>query len=81
MGASGSGKSSLLDLLSGRKTTGHSSGLVLFGSTIPSRSFLRRHTGYVEQFGAGGQASALSDISWCAEGLPLRLTPCLDALE
>lgn len=39
------------DLLSGRKTQGSVTGTLLFGPTAPSRAFLRRHTGYVEQFG------------------------------
>jgi hypothetical protein len=39
------------DLLSGRKTQGTMAGTLLFGSQAPTRSYLRRHTGYVEQFG------------------------------
>ncbi|PNW87919.1 hypothetical protein CHLRE_01g007000v5 [Chlamydomonas reinhardtii] len=50
MGPSGSGKTTFLDLLSGRKTQGTITGTLLFGHTAPSRSFLRRYTGYVEQF-------------------------------
>lgn len=44
------GKTTLLDVLAGRKTVGSVSGEVLFGGVQPSRMFLRRHTGYVEQF-------------------------------
>lgn len=50
MGPSGSGKTTLLDILSGRKTYGQLSGEVLIGGVKPSRMFLRRYTGYVEQF-------------------------------
>ncbi|GLI60770.1 hypothetical protein VaNZ11_003002 [Volvox africanus] len=50
MGPSGSGKTTFLDLLSGRKTQGAMAGTLLFGSDAPSRAFLRRYTGYVEQF-------------------------------
>ena len=50
MGPSGSGKTTLLDVLAGRKTTGAVYGHLQFGGATPSRAFLRRFTGYVEQF-------------------------------
>ena len=50
MGPSGSGKTTLLDVLAGRKTVGEAHGSILFGGSKPSRAFLRRFTGYVEQF-------------------------------
>uniref|UniRef100_A0A7S3VU76 ABC transporter domain-containing protein n=1 Tax=Dunaliella tertiolecta TaxID=3047 RepID=A0A7S3VU76_DUNTE len=50
MGPSGSGKTTLLDVLAGRKNAGILEGTVLFGSQKPSMAFLRRFTGYVEQF-------------------------------
>ncbi|KAK9906864.1 hypothetical protein WJX75_009364 [Coccomyxa subellipsoidea] len=50
MGPSGSGKSTLLDLLAGRKTVGEQKGDILFSGVQPTRAFLRRYTGYVEQF-------------------------------
>ncbi|KAL4431462.1 hypothetical protein ABPG75_006718 [Micractinium tetrahymenae] len=50
MGPSGSGKSTLLDVLSGRKTVGELQGQVAFAGNKPTRNFLRRFTGYVEQF-------------------------------
>eukprot|EP01024_Parvocaulis_polyphysoides_P058991 TRINITY_DN6370_c0_g1_i6.p1 TRINITY_DN6370_c0_g1~~TRINITY_DN6370_c0_g1_i6.p1 ORF type:complete len:630 (+),score=106.23 TRINITY_DN6370_c0_g1_i6:31-1920(+) len=50
MGPSGSGKTTLLDLLAGRKTQGRISGQILFRGKQPSLTFLRRYTGYVEQF-------------------------------
>lgn len=50
MGPSGSGKTTLLDLLAGRKTTGKVEGSLLFACNKPSSQFLRRYTGYVEQF-------------------------------
>ncbi len=49
MGPSGSGKSTLLDVLAGRKTVGSISGEIKIGGEAPSRMFLRRYTGYVEQ--------------------------------
>lgn len=50
MGPSGSGKTTLLDILAGRKTVGALSGSILFAGQPPSLNFLRRYTGYVEQF-------------------------------
>ena len=47
------GKTTLLDVLAGRKTVGTLSGEILFGGVKPSKMFLRRFTGYVEQFGEG----------------------------
>lgn len=51
MGPSGSGKTTLLDLLAGRKTVGSMEGSILFAGHKPTRQFLRKFTGYVEQFG------------------------------
>lgn len=51
MGPSGSGKTTLLDLLAGRKTVGKTEGSLTFGGAKPTPAFLRRYTGYVEQFG------------------------------
>ena len=51
MGPSGSGKTTLLDVLAGRKTAGKTSGSILFAGAPPTVMFLRRYTGYVEQFG------------------------------
>lgn len=39
------------DVLAGRKTTGKTQGTILFAGVKPSSMFLRRYTGYVEQFG------------------------------
>jgi ABC-type transporter Mla maintaining outer membrane lipid asymmetry ATPase subunit MlaF len=50
MGPSGSGKTTLLDVLAGRKTQGEVTGDILFSAQKPSINFLRRFTGYVEQF-------------------------------
>lgn len=50
MGPSGCGKTTLLDVLAGRKTVGKVSGDILFGGVKPSKQFLRRYVGYVEQF-------------------------------
>ena len=37
-------------MLSGRKNTGKTEGTISFGGAVPSNAFLRRFTGYVEQF-------------------------------
>ncbi|KAK9815892.1 hypothetical protein WJX72_011513 [[Myrmecia] bisecta] len=50
MGASGSGKTTLLDCLAGRKTAGQLEGEIMFAGRPPTQTYLRRHTGYVEQF-------------------------------
>jgi len=50
MGPSGSGKTTLLDVLAGRKTTGEITGDIHFAAHKPTLTFLRRYTGYVEQF-------------------------------
>ncbi|KXZ55881.1 hypothetical protein GPECTOR_2g1432 [Gonium pectorale] len=50
MGPSGAGKTTLLDVLAGRKTVGVTEGSISFGGVAPSKEFLCRYTGYVEQF-------------------------------
>jgi len=50
MGPSGSGKTTLLDVLAGRKTLGTISGTIRFAGFPATYNFLRRYTGYVEQF-------------------------------
>ena len=50
MGPSGCGKTTLLDVISGRKTRGTIEGVVHYGTSEASKSFLSRNTGYVEQF-------------------------------
>ena len=39
-----------MDILAGRKTQGKISGTLLFANQKPTKTFLRRYTGYVEQF-------------------------------
>jgi ATP-binding cassette, subfamily G (WHITE), member 2 len=51
MGPSGSSKTTLLDVLAGRKTVGTVRGTILFAGQHATKTFLRRYTGYVEQFG------------------------------
>ena len=43
-------KQTLLDVLAGRKNQGIIEGSLAFGGQVPTRAFLRRYTGYVEQF-------------------------------
>jgi len=50
IGPSGSGKTTLLDVLAGRKTQGTTTGVIRFAGFPPTYNFLRRYTGYVEQF-------------------------------
>ena len=64
MGPSGSGKTTLLDVLAGRKTVGTLEGDVRFAGHAGSREFIRRYTGYVEQFGALGGGKGLPRRSW-----------------
>ena len=51
MGPSGCGKSLMMDVLAGRKTKGTINGEITYAGVKPSQMFLRRVTGYVEQFG------------------------------
>lgn len=51
------------DVLAGRKTVGTIKGTVIFAGHKPSRSFLRRYTGYVEQF--GDTLSLLPSLTLC----------------
>jgi hypothetical protein len=44
-------QTTLLDVLSGRKTVGSLSGEIQMGPCQPTLVFLRKRTGYVEQFG------------------------------
>ena len=44
------GKSTLLDVLAGRKTQGTINGTLLFSANKATTTFIRRFAGYVEQF-------------------------------
>ena len=70
MGPSGAGKTTLLDIIAGRKTQGQMTGQLVFGDKTPSRSFLKRHTGYVEQFD--------TLVSWLAQCAPLPACVLVD---
>ena len=63
---SGSGKTTLLDILAGRKTVGTIEGQVKFSGDVPTKMFLRRFTGYVEQVGAASmrQSVCSQDCRW-----------------
>lgn len=50
MGSSGCGKTTLLDVLSGRVTAGQRSGAVLLGGRPRAKGWVRRNVAYVEQF-------------------------------
>ena len=77
------GLSDPADVLASRKTAGELSGEVLIGSKPPSRSFMRRYTGYVEQFGERllcafaltmCKQQAASDVHHCTDTLLENLT-------
>ncbi len=50
------------DVLAGRKTVGTIKGTVVYAGHKASRSFLRRYTGYVEQFGTTQSLLALHHL-------------------
>ena len=71
MGPSGSGKTTLLDVLAGRKTAGKTRGSILFAGVAPTSMFLRRYTGYVEQFGESPRRMRCTGICvWHALTMP-----------
>ena len=70
MGPSGSGKTTLLDVLAGRKTQGETRGEVQFAGVRPTVEFLRRFTGYVEQFGERHPSVHAAFASACTFGVP-----------
>ncbi|CAK0754674.1 hypothetical protein CVIRNUC_002316 [Coccomyxa viridis] len=76
MGPSGSSKTTLLDVLAGRKTVGTISGKVAFGGQGASRGFLRRYTGYVEQNDTLiGNLTVMEMLLYTAElKLPMSMT-------
>ena len=77
---SGSGKTTLMDLLAGRKTVGTLEGQVKFSGNAPSQMFLRRFTGYVEQFGASTcWLFASCSIAACLHFLSTLPARCLPA--
>ena len=78
MGPSGSGKTTMLDILAGRKNTGVVTGTILYAGRAATPQFLRRHTGYVEQFGVGQALCSKPGCRWLAlwvqhEGMPAAL--------
>ena len=75
MRPSGSGKTTLLDVLAGRKTAGKTSGSILFAGVRPTSMFLRRYTGYVEQFGGSPRRMRCNGICmWHA--MTMSSIPC-----
>ena len=83
MGPSGSGKTTMLDTLAGRKGAGIITGSILYAGRAATPQFLRRHTGYVEQFGAHARLQlhhrqhACHELSLCA--IPMLGTTCAGA--
>ena len=54
------------DVLAGRKTAGELTGSILVGGKPPSRKFMRRYTGYVEQFGEIAILGCLGSCTYSA---------------
>jgi len=50
MGPSGAGKTTFLDIVTGRKTQGETTGSLLYDGQKASKAWLKRNTAYVEQF-------------------------------
>jgi ABC-type uncharacterized transport system YnjBCD ATPase subunit len=50
MGASGAGKTTLMDVLAGRKTIGQTTGDIYVNGRLKNQDSWKRVTGYVEQF-------------------------------
>jgi len=53
-----------LDVLAGRKTVGQTTGTILFDGRRPTKAFLRRHTGYVEQFDTLVTNMTIQEMLW-----------------
>jgi hypothetical protein len=53
------------DVLAGRKTVGAVKGSILFAGHKPSKTFLRRYTGYVEQSGRPCHYCHTHTHTWC----------------
>ena len=70
------------DLLAGRKTVGTIKGTITFAGQRASKSFLRRYTGYVEQFGKSlGVPPAWSDVVSWSLSLIRRQLPAVTQAE
>jgi len=50
MGPSGAGKTTFLDIVTGRKTKGKVTGKLLYDGKVASKEYLKNYTAYVEQF-------------------------------
>ncbi|KAG2441719.1 hypothetical protein HXX76_003334 [Chlamydomonas incerta] len=82
MGASGAGKTTLMDVLAGRKTGGRTEGEQLLNGHTKTMSTLSRVMGYVEQFDVHNpQATVLEALVFSARmRLPAGLLPDTAAL-
>ncbi|KAL9139201.1 ABC transporter [Amphidinium carterae] len=50
MGPSGAGKTTFLDIVTGRKTKGKVTGTLLYDGKVATKEYLKNYTAYVEQF-------------------------------
>mmetsp|Transcript_26529 Transcript_26529/g.61927 ORF Transcript_26529/g.61927 Transcript_26529/m.61927 type:complete len:626 (+) Transcript_26529:107-1984(+) len=50
MGPSGAGKTTFLDIVTGRKTRGKITGTLLYDGKVATKEYLKNYTAYVEQF-------------------------------
>jgi ABC-type multidrug transport system ATPase subunit len=77
MGGSGAGKTTLMDVLAGRKTEGHISGEILINGHIKQQETWARVVGYVEQTDVHSAALTVEESLHFSAGL--RLTSDVSA--
>mgnify|MGYP000149808289 CR=1 FL=1 len=75
MGPSGCGKSMMMDVLAGRRTRGKINGVINYAGTTPTEMFLRRITGYVEQFGTLIENLTVYEMLMYTAELKVRFLP------
>jgi len=73
MGSSGAGKTTLMDVIAGRKTVGYARGEILVNGVPKVQYQFVKYTGYVEQFGIHANAATIEEsLRFSAD---LRLPP------
>ncbi|KAH9254741.1 hypothetical protein BASA81_007292 [Batrachochytrium salamandrivorans] len=79
MGSSGAGKTTLMDVVAGRKTVGYAKGSIMVNGKPKIQSEFTKYTGYVEQFGCHANAATVEEsLEFSAA---LRLPNSVSALE
>lgn len=61
MGSSGAGKTTLMDVISGRKTVGNARGEILINGEPKVQHEFVKYTGYVEQFGVHSNSATIRE--------------------